>query len=74
MTSEQPDDVTPDPERVVARADDPTAEEAAVGSDDPEAQAEAILEESDERTLGRDGSPDADVEHRTSDQATLPPD
>jgi nitrogen fixation-related uncharacterized protein len=42
--------------------------------DDPEAQAEAILEESDERTLARDGSPDADVEHRTSDQATLPPD
>ncbi|HEY7938193.1 MAG TPA: hypothetical protein VID05_00080 [Acidimicrobiales bacterium] len=42
--------------------------------DDPEAQGEAILEESDERTLARDGSPDADVEHRTSDQATLPPD
>jgi hypothetical protein len=74
MTSDQPDDRAPDHERVVARADDPPAEEAAVGSDDREAQAEAILEESEERTLDRDGSPDADVEHRTSDQATLPPD
>lgn len=40
---------TPDDDRVETRAE-LLPEELAAGSDDPEAQAEAILEESDERT------------------------
>ena len=40
---------TPDDDRVETRAELLPEEEVA-GSDDPEAQAEAILEESDERT------------------------
>ena len=47
-------------------------EEAAVGSDDPEAQTEAILEESDVRTVARDAAVGDQVEHRTSDEATPP--
>lgn len=42
---------TPDDDRVETRAE-LLPEELAAGSDDPEAQAEAILEESDERTEG----------------------
>ena len=42
------DELTPDP-RVEQRAE-LLPEELAAGSDDPQAQAEAILEESDERT------------------------
>lgn len=49
-------------------------EEKAAGSDDPEAQAEAILAESEERTISPATGPDADVEHRTSAEATPPPD
>ena len=39
-----------DRERFQERADELLPEERAAGSDDPEAQAQAILEESDERT------------------------
>lgn len=39
-----------DEERVAQRAEELWPEEAEAGSEDPEAQAEAILEESDERT------------------------
>ncbi len=42
-------------ERVISRSD-LLPEEAAAGSDDPEAQAEAILEESDERTRDPEGT------------------
>ncbi len=62
----------PDDTRVEGRAE-LLPEELAAGSDDPEAQAEAILEESDERTLDRDAAPSSYVEHRTSDEATPPP-
>jgi hypothetical protein len=51
---------------------DPLPEEEAAGSDEPEAQAEAILRESDERTMHRDAAPSSRVEHRTSDEATPP--
>lgn len=47
-------------------------EEETVGSDDPSAQAEAILDESDQRTVQRDATPSSRVEHRTSDEATPP--
>ena len=68
-----PDDhPEPDDERVADRAE-LLPEEQAVGSDDPMAQAEAILEESDERTASRDAAPDSRVEHRTSDEVTEEP-
>jgi hypothetical protein len=54
MTSPQ-DDRDPDLRHVETRADLLPEEEAA-GSDDPEAQAEAILQESEERTLDPDGT------------------
>jgi hypothetical protein len=66
------DEPTTDP-RVATRAD-LLAEEKAVGSEDPEAQAEVILEEGDERTLDRGAAPGTYVEHRSSADATLPPD
>jgi nitrogen fixation-related uncharacterized protein len=47
-------------------------EEEAGGSDDAEGQAEAILEESEERTASRDAAPGTHVEHRTSDESTPP--
>jgi hypothetical protein len=46
---------TPDDDRVETRAELLPEEEAA-GSDDPRAQAEAILEESDERTQNPEGT------------------
>lgn len=60
-------------ERASTRAD-LTPEEQAAGSDDPQAQAEAILEESDERTASREAAPSTHLEHRTSDDATPPAD
>jgi hypothetical protein len=59
-------------DRVRSRAD-LLPEEKVVGSDDPAAQAEAILDESEERTLERDGDEGAEVEHRTSEDTTPPP-
>ena len=56
---DRPPDVPP--EDIEARAEDLLPEEQAVGSDNPEAQAEAILVESEARTL----DPVAE-EHRTS--------
>ncbi|GAB3261012.1 hypothetical protein [Nocardioides dilutus] len=46
---------TPDDDRVETRAELLPEEEAA-GSDDPHAQAQAILEESDQRTQGPEGT------------------
>ena len=40
----------------------------------PKEQQEVILEESEEREADRDAAPDSFVEHRTSDEATPPPD
>lgn len=45
-----------DDDRVAQRAEELWPEEAAAGSEDPEAQAEAILEESDERTDDPEGT------------------
>lgn len=67
---------TPDQDelRAAARAEDLLPEEQAAGSDDPQAQAEAILEDSDERTEDRSAAPGSRVEHRSSDEATAPVD
>ena len=61
-------------ERVESRAAHLRPEERRAGSDDPEAQAEAILDESDIRSLDRDAAPDSVVEHRTSDETVEPVD
>ena len=66
-------DASEDDERASTRAD-LSPEEQAAGSDDPEGQAEAILEESDERTASREAAPGTHLEHRTSDDATPPAD
>jgi hypothetical protein len=66
------DTPTPDEERVASRAD-LLPEEKVAGSDDPEAQAEAILAESEERSLDRDAAPSTHLEHRTSDEVTDEP-
>lgn len=66
-------DRTTDDERVASRSE-LLPEEEAVGSDDPAAQARTILEDSDERTESRDASPGTHLEHRTSEDATPPPD
>jgi hypothetical protein len=60
-------------DRIIRRAAELTDEERRHGSDDPEAQAEQILAESDERQADRDAAPTSFVEHRTSDEATAPP-
>lgn len=51
-------------ELVAQRAAELLPEEQAVGSDDPQAQAEAILEESAERTEVPDAAPDTHLERR----------
>lgn len=68
MTDQEP---TVEDERVESRAE-LLPEEQRAGSDDPEAQAEAILEDSEERTMDRDASPGTHLEQRTSDDATPP--
>lgn len=40
---------------------------------DPDEQQELILEESEQRAADRDAAPDSFVEHRTSEEATPPP-
>lgn len=66
------DEVTVDDEDVASRAG-LLPEEQAAGSDAPQAQAEAILTESEERSVERDADPDADVERRTSEDVTPDP-
>jgi hypothetical protein len=63
----------PDDDRV-SRRSELLPEEKVAGSDDPEAQAEAILEESEERTLDRDAAPSTHLEHRRSEDTTDIPD
>jgi len=59
-------DVPLDDERVRQRQE-LTAEEQAAGSDDPAGQAQAILQESEERTLDREGEHGTFDEHRHSE-------
>jgi hypothetical protein len=61
-----------DDDRVAERAAELLPEEEAAGSDDPEVQAQAILAESDERSLDRDAAPGTVMEHRTSEDVTDP--
>jgi len=65
-------DPEPEDPRVERRAE-LLPEERAAGSEDPEAQAEAILEESEERTVSRDASPGTHPEHRGSDEVADDP-
>lgn len=60
---------TPSPDAVDARAEELTAEEKRAGVDDPEALAEAVLSESEDRTLDRDGTA---REHRKSEDTVAP--
>ena len=73
--SETPQEDTRPEERDVATRSDVLPEEAAPGTEVPRAQAEAVLEESQERTLDPDGTqrdytqtPD---EGRTSDEPVV---
>ena len=61
----------PDPDRVAARAESLTAEERHAGIDDPEATAEAVLAESDDRQMDREGTAQ---EHRRSEDTVEPTD
>jgi hypothetical protein len=68
-TPSGPGPSTPPPDAVDSRADELTAEEKRAGVDDPEALAEAVLSESEDRTLDRDGTA---REHRTSEDTVEP--
>ena len=68
-TPSAPDQSTPSPEAVDARAEELTAEEKRAGVDDPEALAEAVLSESEARTLDPEGTA---REHRTSEDTVEP--
>jgi hypothetical protein len=68
-TPSGPDPSTPPPDAVDARAEELTAEEKRAGVDDPEALAEAVLSESEARTLDRTGTA---REHRTSEDTVEP--
>jgi hypothetical protein len=70
MSDQEP---TVDDERVDSRAE-LLPEEQRAGSDDPEAQAEAILEDSEARTMDRDAAPGTHLEQRTSEDVTPPVD
>jgi hypothetical protein len=65
------DQSTPPPDAVQDRAEQLTAEEKRAGVDDPEALAEAVLSESEDRTLDRTGTA---REHRASEDTVEPPD
>ena len=63
-TPQAPDESTPPADLVAGRAGELTAEEKRAGVDDPEALAEAVLAESEARTLDR---PATAEEHRRSE-------
>jgi hypothetical protein len=67
------DEAPTNDERVSSRAE-LLPEERAVGSDNAEAQAEAILADSEQRIASRDAAPGTHLEHRSSEDATPPPD
>lgn len=68
-TPSNPDPSTPPPDLVAERAAELTPEERAAGVDDPAALAEAVLTESEERTLDRAA---AAAEHRKSEDTVDP--
>ena len=70
-TPSDPGQSTPDEDTVSARAEELTAEERRAGVDDPEALADAVLSESEERTLDRTATA---REHRRSEDTVEPPD
>ncbi|MFP5328238.1 MAG: dienelactone hydrolase family protein [Acidimicrobiia bacterium] len=59
-------------ELAASRAAGAPPEEKVAGSDLAERQAEAILEESEERTFDRDAAPGTHLERRTSDETVAP--
>jgi hypothetical protein len=63
-------DPSPSPDAVDERAEELTAEEKRAGVDDPAALAEAVLTESEARTLDRTGTA---REHRASEDTVEPP-
>jgi hypothetical protein len=69
MNDRDPEVDVPDvePDLVESRAESLLPEELQAGSDDPHAQAQALLEESEERTLDGAAAPGTSIEHRTSD-------
>ena len=69
-TPSAPDPSTPSPDAVEERAEELTAEEKKAGVDDPAALAEAVLTESEDRTLDRDRTA---REHRRSEDTVEPP-
>jgi hypothetical protein len=69
-TPSGPDPSTPSSDAVEGRAEELTAEEKRAGVDDPAALAEAVLTESDARTLDRTRTA---REHRTSEDTVEPP-
>ena len=68
-TPSDPGQSTPPPDLVAERADELTPEERAGGVDDPAALADALLTESEERTLDRTGTA---AEHRRSEDTVEP--
>ena len=70
-TPSGPDSSTPPDHAVAARAEELTAEERPAGVDDSRALADAVLTESEERTLDRAGTA---TEHRRSEDTVEPPD
>lgn len=65
------DQSSPSDDAVAARAEELTAEERRAGVDDPQALADAIMAESEERTLDRTGTA---REHRHSEDTVEPTD
>ena len=59
-------------ERVASRARHPLPEEETAGTDDAVAQADAILGESDLRSVDRSAAPGTHLENRTSEEVTEP--
>ena len=68
-TPSERDSSTPPPDAVEARSEELTAEEKQAGVDDPAALAEAVLSDSERRTLDRTGTA---REHRTSEDTVDP--
>ena len=68
-TPSEPDQSTPAPDAVDGRADELTAEEKRAGVDDPVALADAVLTDSEARTLDRTGTA---REHRASEDTVDP--
>jgi hypothetical protein len=68
-TPSSPGESSPSPDLVTERASELTAEEKKAGVDDPAALAEAVLSESEDRTLDRTGTA---REHRASEDTVEP--